>query len=108
MKYLFFAWRVNKMVTFAVVRLKKYFVVSGLQLRDGVNGEESRMPVDGVTCPGSESSSRLQRQFHHQIIHHGTSSTNCDDDQDYARMEAWLDEHPNFVQDYFLRWAVLE
>lgn len=24
-------------------------------------------------------------------------------DSEYARMEAWLDEHPDFVQDYFLR-----
>lgn len=24
-------------------------------------------------------------------------------DPEYARMEAWLDEHPDFVQDYFLR-----
>lgn len=26
-------------------------------------------------------------------------------DPEYARMEAWLDEHPDFVQDYFLRKA---
>ncbi|XP_066992443.1 dual 3',5'-cyclic-AMP and -GMP phosphodiesterase 11 isoform X2 [Anabrus simplex] len=26
-------------------------------------------------------------------------------DAEYARMEAWLDEHPDFVQDYFLRKA---
>ena len=24
-------------------------------------------------------------------------------DPEYARMEAWLDEHPDFAQDYFLR-----
>lgn len=24
-------------------------------------------------------------------------------DAEYARMEAWMDEHPEFVQDYFLR-----
>lgn len=24
-------------------------------------------------------------------------------DPEYARMEAWLDEHQDFVQDYFLR-----
>lgn len=26
-------------------------------------------------------------------------------DPEYARMEAWLDEHPDFVQDYFLRFV---
>lgn len=24
-------------------------------------------------------------------------------DQEHARMEAWLDENPDFVQDYFMR-----
>lgn len=61
------------------------------------------MPVDGVTCLNSESSNRLQRQFHHQLSHHGSTTAKADDDQEYARMEAWLDEHPDFVHDYFLR-----
>lgn len=32
------------------------------------------------------------------------SSTSTIYDQEYARMEAWLDEHPEFVNDYFLRY----
>ncbi|KAL0117388.1 hypothetical protein PUN28_010311 [Cardiocondyla obscurior] len=31
------------------------------------------------------------------------SSTSTMYDPEYARMEAWLDEHPDFVNDYFLR-----
>ncbi|KZC08932.1 Dual 3',5'-cyclic-AMP and -GMP phosphodiesterase 11 [Dufourea novaeangliae] len=31
------------------------------------------------------------------------SSTSAMYDPEYARMEAWLDEHPDFVNDYFLR-----
>lgn len=31
------------------------------------------------------------------------SSTSAIYDPEYARMEAWLDEHPDFVNDYFLR-----
>ncbi|XP_071633561.1 dual 3',5'-cyclic-AMP and -GMP phosphodiesterase 11 isoform X2 [Temnothorax longispinosus] len=31
------------------------------------------------------------------------SSTSTAYDPEYARMEAWLDEHPDFVNDYFLR-----
>ncbi|XP_050600344.1 dual 3',5'-cyclic-AMP and -GMP phosphodiesterase 11-like isoform X3 [Bombus affinis] len=31
------------------------------------------------------------------------SSTSAVYDPEYARMEAWLDEHPDFVNDYFLR-----
>ncbi|KAG7205543.1 hypothetical protein KM043_007520 [Ampulex compressa] len=33
------------------------------------------------------------------------SSTSAVYDPEYARMEAWLDEHPDFVNDYFLRKA---
>ncbi|XP_070170695.1 dual 3',5'-cyclic-AMP and -GMP phosphodiesterase 11 isoform X3 [Polyergus mexicanus] len=33
------------------------------------------------------------------------SSTSTVYDPEYARMEAWLDEHPDFVNDYFLRKA---
>ncbi|KAB0793779.1 hypothetical protein PPYR_13399 [Photinus pyralis] len=58
----------------------------GLHLR---NNEESRMPAEGI---GGESGlHRLHRQFNY--------------DPEYGRMEAWLDEHPDFVQDYFLRKA---
>ncbi|XP_047362344.1 dual 3',5'-cyclic-AMP and -GMP phosphodiesterase 11-like isoform X2 [Vespa velutina] len=32
-----------------------------------------------------------------------TTSTTTVYDPEYARMEAWLDEHPDFVNDYFLR-----
>lgn len=35
------------------------------------------------------------------------SSTSAVYDPEYARMEAWLDEHPDFVNDYFLRFVPL-
>ncbi|XP_046405591.1 dual 3',5'-cyclic-AMP and -GMP phosphodiesterase 11 isoform X2 [Ischnura elegans] len=35
----------------------------------------------------------------------GEAGGECHYDPEHARMEAWLDEHPNFVQDYFLRKA---
>lgn len=35
------------------------------------------------------------------------SSTSAVYDPEYARMEAWLDEHPDFVNDYFLRFVVV-
>ncbi|XP_060523064.1 dual 3',5'-cyclic-AMP and -GMP phosphodiesterase 11 isoform X4 [Cylas formicarius] len=62
---------------------------TGLQLRStgGVEGE-GRMPVsDG------------------QARHHSGGGGGLCYDPEYARMEAWLDEHPDFVQDYFLRKA---
>lgn len=57
-------------------------MISGLHVR---NNEESRMPTEGV---GLDSGiHRIHRNYN----------------QEYAHMEAWLDEHPDFVQDYFLR-----
>lgn len=35
--------------------------------------------------------------------HHTNSSHHCD--PEYARMESWLDEHPDFSQNYFMRKA---
>ncbi|XP_076275269.1 phosphodiesterase 11 isoform X2 [Rhynchophorus ferrugineus] len=61
--------------------------IAGLQLRSGgsTDAGDARMPVnDGLVRSGTSN---------HQY------------DPDYARMEAWLDEHPDFVQDYFLRKA---
>lgn len=53
------------------------------------NNEESRMPTEGV---GVDSGiHRIHRNYN----------------QEYAHMEAWLDEHPDFVQDYFLRYLSL-
>lgn len=63
--------------------LDNLFLVLGLHLR---SSEESRMPAEGL---GAESG--LHRLHRHCY------------DPEYARMEAWLDEHPDFVQDYFLR-----
>ncbi|KAJ8915032.1 hypothetical protein NQ315_016007 [Exocentrus adspersus] len=71
--------------------------ISGLHLRSG--GDEGRMPADGG-APGSESAHRLPRYNNHTSGHGG----HCYDPE-YAKMEAWLDEHPDFVQDYFLRKA---
>ncbi|XP_011343086.1 dual 3',5'-cyclic-AMP and -GMP phosphodiesterase 11 isoform X2 [Ooceraea biroi] len=35
--------------------------------------------------------------------YYSSTSTSTVYDPEYARMEAWLDEHPDFVSDYFLR-----
>ncbi|KYN09481.1 hypothetical protein ALC57_18400 [Trachymyrmex cornetzi] len=36
-------------------------------------------------------------------VYYSSTSTWTAYDPEYARMEAWLDEHPDFVNDYFLR-----
>jgi len=62
-------------------------VVPGLHLR---TFEEPRMTAETapstVAPPGGEAGGNYQSY-----------------DPEYARMEAWLDEHPDFVLDYFVR-----
>ena len=69
--------------------VKGIFYVTGLHLR---SFEEPRMTAETapstVAPPGVEAGSKYQYY-----------------DPEYARMEAWLDEHPDFVQDYFLRYS---
>lgn len=36
--------------------------------------------------------------------YYSSTSTSTIYDPEYARMESWLDEHPDFVNDYFLRY----
>lgn len=31
--------------------------------------------------------------------------TSCDYDAEYSRMESWMDENPEFIQDYFIRYV---
>ncbi|XP_066137581.1 dual 3',5'-cyclic-AMP and -GMP phosphodiesterase 11 isoform X2 [Euwallacea fornicatus] len=65
--------------------------IAGLQLRSGSGGEsvDVRMPVSDGLPRGQLGGCAGTNQY----------------DPEYARMEAWLDEHPDFVQDYFLRKA---
>ncbi|XP_044740650.1 dual 3',5'-cyclic-AMP and -GMP phosphodiesterase 11-like isoform X2 [Chrysoperla carnea] len=54
----------------------------------------------GLTSSGVDPlSNKASAAFNHRH----TQSNNYD--PEYARMETWLDEHPDFVQDYFLRKA---
>ncbi|RZF49080.1 hypothetical protein LSTR_LSTR008366, partial [Laodelphax striatellus] len=60
-----------------------------LHVRSG--GEEVRMTAETMPVsppPGAEA---------------GAGGGHCQYyDPEYARMEAWLDEHPEFVEDYFI------
>jgi hypothetical protein len=82
---------------FFVFLLLFFCFVAGLHLRS--SGDDCRMPAEGGV-PSSESAHRERLQKHNNHAGHGSSYY----DPEYARMEAWLDEHPDFVQDYFLRY----
>lgn len=58
-------------------------------------GDELRMTAETtpVAPPGGEAGNVKQQHFP------------CYD-AEYAKMEAWLDEHPDFVHDYFIRYDV--
>ncbi|XP_049817305.1 dual 3',5'-cyclic-AMP and -GMP phosphodiesterase 11 isoform X2 [Aethina tumida] len=68
---------------------------TGLHIRS--TGENDRMQPDGVILAQNDTRNQQQIQ-RHNVNHTGY-------DPKYAEMESWLDEHPDFVQDYFLRKA---
>lgn len=58
--------------------------------------------VQGVSAMGS-ATQQGQDGGGHVKSYYSTVSAPAIYDPEYARMEAWLDEHPEFVTDYFLR-----
>ncbi|KAH0819123.1 hypothetical protein GEV33_003668 [Tenebrio molitor] len=83
--------------SFSMCKLNHCRHKKSLHLRS--SGDDCRMPAEGGV-PSSESAHRERLQKHNNHAGHGSSYY----DPEYARMEAWLDEHPDFVQDYFLRY----
>lgn len=62
-------------------------VVAGLHVRSGA--EDLRMTAETNPMPPPGVETAYVKSY----------------DSEYARMEAWLDEHPDFVHDYFLRYT---
>ncbi|XP_044758218.1 dual 3',5'-cyclic-AMP and -GMP phosphodiesterase 11 isoform X2 [Coccinella septempunctata] len=71
---------------------------TGLHLRS--SGDDCRMPAEGAG-PTSETLRDRHQKYSQRLL----ESAGNGYDPEFARMEAWLDEHPDFVQDYFLRKA---
>lgn len=67
----------------------------------GKGGSVSGMPTE-VSSSGGQSTNE---QFHQQNNPMSCSSISSSKpyDAEYARMEAWMDENQEFVQDYFMR-----
>lgn len=63
--------------------------------------------VQGVSTMGSVAQQGQDTGGHVKPYYMNKSSTPAIYDPEYARMEAWLDEHPDFVTDYFLRLVKL-
>lgn len=61
------------------------------------NNEDYRMPTtEGAVLNSGGIDGNINNNNHNIHEHYN---------QEYAHMETWLDEHPDFVQDYFLRKA---
>ncbi|GAB6024627.1 hypothetical protein CHUAL_009771 [Chamberlinius hualienensis] len=78
--------------------------VSWSQLRHPGRGpkEDEVTPLlmmNSITVTESLHSDGAQGRFLNHDIHHTIYS------EEHARIEAWLDEHPDFTQDYFIRKA---
>lgn len=78
---LFLLWLTDLLIVFGV---------AGLHVRSGVEDLRMTAETTPVAPPGGEAD--YAKSY----------------DSEYARMEAWLDEHPDFVQDYFLRYKLQE
>jgi len=63
--------------------------VQGIQSVQSSVASQSMLQQDGTSSSGGG-------------VYYSSTST-WTYDPEYARMEAWLDEHPDFVNDYFLR-----
>ncbi|XP_046630158.1 dual 3',5'-cyclic-AMP and -GMP phosphodiesterase 11 isoform X2 [Neodiprion virginianus] len=93
--------------------LLKLAKISGLPGKKGLHLrsiEEPRMTaetaapcVQGVNAMGSASQQGQDGGGHMKFYYTNVSSAPAIYDPEYARMEAWLDEHPDFVTDYFVR-----
>lgn len=83
----------------------EYFVnglFSGLQLRCIEEPKKNRMPAEQG---GTE---RIDNNIGSRSV---VLLPACDSPQyeygaEYSRIESWLDENPNFVQDYFIRYKL--
>lgn len=90
--------RVSRVVTSAERVYWRLFVsVAGLQSR-GNGSEELRMTAE--TCPGAD---LIRINTLPSPGPQATSARSQHYDPDYAKIEAWLDEHREFAYDYFLR-----
>ncbi|CAH0563713.1 unnamed protein product [Brassicogethes aeneus] len=84
--------------SFSVCKFNNCRQKKSLHIRTSVDAD--RMQPDGIVSSSDSNSAsgvRQQRQQHNNANHLY--------DPEYAKIEAWLDEHPDFVQDYFLRKA---
>lgn len=79
------------------LKLSRSFFSIGLHLRSIEEPNKSRMPAEqGGTERCDSFSSR-------SVVLLPTCEPPYEYDAEYSRIESWLDENPEFVQDYFVR-----
>lgn len=74
------------------------FIIAGLHLRSIEEPNKNRMPAEqgGTERCNDNIGSR-------SVVLLPTCQTSYEYDAEFSRIESWLDENPEFVQDYFIR-----
>ncbi|XP_031627073.1 dual 3',5'-cyclic-AMP and -GMP phosphodiesterase 11-like isoform X2 [Contarinia nasturtii] len=70
----------------------------GLHLRSIEEPNKNRMPAEGGT-------ERIDSIGSRSVVSLPSCQTSYEYDPEFSRVESWLDENPEFVQDYFIRKA---
>lgn len=73
------------------------FFVSGLHFRSIEESNKNRMPAEQG---GTE---RIDNIGSRSVVSLPSCQTAYEYDPEFSRIESWLDENPEFVQDYFTR-----
>lgn len=75
-------------------------IFAGLHLRSIEEPNKNRMPAEqgGTERCNDNIGSR-------SVVLLPTCQTSYEYDAEYSRIESWLDENPEFVQDYFIRYG---
>lgn len=79
----------------------------GLHLRS-IEEPQSRMPAVEGTFLGLDNNNSVRSGIQHPHTNNGSHNHHQNShhyDFEHARMEAWLDEHQEFAQEYFIRKA---
>lgn len=76
----------------------------GLHLRS-IEQPHSRMPTEQGGTTSVENVNARSGVPLPSPLQLPSCQTTCEYDAEYSRMEAWMDENPEFIQDYFIRLA---
>lgn len=94
----------SKLAAAVALSILIHFFHTGLHLR-GIEQPHSRMPTEqGGTTSVENVNARSGVPLPTPL---SSCQTPCEYDAEFTRMESWMDENPEFIQDYFNRFGQL-